>query len=143
MAKVLRKRVFECGDGSAARVTFSPWTTHEQSGFRAEVGSHFLWILSFGETKESISPTAKTLGVLVYDPEACFYNSNRLNYRSLICRHKKTSISWLIYMKMAERTGLEPAPPGVTGRLDFYNSNRLNYRSLICRHKKTSISWLI
>ena len=28
---------------------------------------------------------------------------------------------------MAERTGLEPATPGVTGRY----SNRLNYRSLI------------
>ncbi|MDP5460602.1 hypothetical protein [Alishewanella sp. SMS8] len=44
-----------------ARVTFSPWTAHEQLGFRAEVGSHFLWILSFGDAKESISPTAKTL----------------------------------------------------------------------------------
>ncbi|MDP5458959.1 hypothetical protein [Alishewanella sp. SMS8] len=53
--------MFECGGGSAARVTFSPWTTHEQLGFRAEVGSHFLWILSFGDAKESISPTAKTL----------------------------------------------------------------------------------
>ncbi|WP_445426070.1 hypothetical protein [Alishewanella sp. HL-SH06] len=42
-----------------ARVTFSPWTTHEQLGFRAEVGSHFLWILSFGDAKESILPTAK------------------------------------------------------------------------------------
>ena len=28
-------------------------------------------------------------------------------------------------MKMAERTGLEPATPGVTGRY----SNQLNYRS--------------
>ncbi|MCB5226355.1 hypothetical protein JAO78_005965 [Alishewanella sp. 16-MA] len=55
----LRKRVFECGDGSAARVTFSPWTTHEQLGFRAEVG-YFLWILSFGDAKESISPKVKT-----------------------------------------------------------------------------------
>ncbi|WP_445425507.1 hypothetical protein [Alishewanella sp. HL-SH06] len=70
MAKVLRKRVFECGDVSAARVTFSPWTTIEQLGFRAEVGSHFLWILSFGDAKESISPTAKTLRILVSEPEA-------------------------------------------------------------------------
>ncbi|WP_229585810.1 hypothetical protein [Rheinheimera sp. UJ51] len=62
--------MFECGDGSAARVTFSPWTAHEQSGFRAEVGSHFLWILSFGDAKESISPTAKTLRVLVSETEA-------------------------------------------------------------------------
>ena len=29
---------------------------------------------------------------------------------------------------LAERTGLEPATPGVTGRY----SNRLNYRSLPC-----------
>ena len=31
----------------------------------------------------------------------------------------------MIYIKMAERTGLEPATPGVTGRY----SNQLNYRS--------------
>ena len=31
--------------------------------------------------------------------------------------------------KMAERTGLEPATPGVTGRY----SNQLNYRSTICK----------
>jgi hypothetical protein len=29
---------------------------------------------------------------------------------------------------MAERTGLEPATPGVTGRY----SNQLNYRSVFC-----------
>jgi hypothetical protein len=29
---------------------------------------------------------------------------------------------------MAERTGLEPATPGVTGRY----SNQLNYRSILC-----------
>ena len=32
--------------------------------------------------------------------------------------------------KMAERTGFEPATPGVTGRY----SNQLNYRSAICVH---------
>ncbi len=32
---------------------------------------------------------------------------------------------------MAERTGLEPATPGVTGRY----SNQLNYRSALCRHQ--------
>ena len=31
---------------------------------------------------------------------------------------------------MAERTGLEPATPGVTGQY----SNQLNYRSESCRH---------
>ena len=31
---------------------------------------------------------------------------------------------------MAERTGLEPATPGVTGRY----SNQLNYRSALVRH---------
>jgi hypothetical protein len=32
---------------------------------------------------------------------------------------------FLYFLKMAERTGLEPATPGVTGRY----SNQLNYRS--------------
>ena len=44
------------------------------------------------------------------------------------CRNKKTSVMlafWLARKQVAERTGLEPATPGVTGRY----SNRLNYRS--------------
>ena len=36
---------------------------------------------------------------------------------------KSQSFDWLFYL--AERTGLEPATPGVTGRY----SNQLNYRS--------------
>jgi hypothetical protein len=32
---------------------------------------------------------------------------------------------WNLFKEMAERTGLEPATPGVTGRY----SNQLNYRS--------------
>ncbi len=35
---------------------------------------------------------------------------------------------------MAERTGLEPATPGVTGRY----SNQLNYRSALVRHLSLS-----
>jgi hypothetical protein len=42
LAKVLRKWVFERGDASAARVTFSPWTATFQTGFRAEPGERFL-----------------------------------------------------------------------------------------------------
>ncbi len=50
-------------------------------------------------------------------------------------RHKKTStrlVDVLLFycvktLKLAERTGLEPATPGVTGRY----SNRLNYRSAL------------
>ena len=39
---------------------------------------------------------------------------------------KKSSLSWIFfYNLLAERTGLEPATPGVTGRY----SNQLNYRS--------------
>ncbi|CAG9188122.1 hypothetical protein BVIET440_10213 [Burkholderia vietnamiensis] len=34
---------------------------------------------------------------------------------------------------LAERTGLEPATPGVTGRY----SNRLNYRSLVWLNRET------
>ena len=46
---------------------------------------------------------------------------------------KKPAQGWLFCLlshkpsKMAERTGLEPATPGVTGRY----SNRLNYRSAL------------
>ena len=41
-------------------------------------------------------------------------------------RRKKSSLSWIFfYNLLAERTGLEPATPGVTGRY----SNQLNYRS--------------
>ena len=41
---------------------------------------------------------------------------------------------------MAERTGLEPATPGVTGRY----SNQLNYRSEVrILYKKASISWWV
>ncbi len=32
---------------------------------------------------------------------------------------------WSLFLSLAERTGLEPATPGVTGRY----SNQLNYRS--------------
>ena len=39
--------------------------------------------------------------------------------------HKKRHIQWMCLSQMAERTGLEPATPGVTGRY----SNQLNYRS--------------
>jgi hypothetical protein len=36
---------------------------------------------------------------------------------------------------LAERTGLEPATPGVTGRY----SNRLNYRSSLLLHRRASV----
>ena len=49
-------------------------------------------------------------------------------------RHKKSDpkvaflllpgVQWALEANMAQRTGLEPATPGVTGRY----SNRLNYR---------------
>ena len=44
-----------------------------------------------------------------------------------LCRAKEASISAAsgTLKDMAERTGLEPATPGVTGRY----SNQLNYRS--------------
>ncbi len=38
---------------------------------------------------------------------------------------------------MAERTGLEPATPGVTGRY----SNQLNYRSALVRPKSKFKAW--
>ncbi len=38
---------------------------------------------------------------------------------------------------MAERTGLEPATPGVTGRY----SNQLNYRSALVRPKSKLKAW--
>jgi hypothetical protein len=59
--EVLSWRVFERCDGSAPRVTPAPQIVGFQTGFRAELGLPFLWILSFGNAKESISPTAKSL----------------------------------------------------------------------------------
>ncbi|CAI8691331.1 hypothetical protein EMIT0111MI5_120055 [Burkholderia sp. IT-111MI5] len=44
------------------------------------------------------------------------------------CPHKAGT-----FVCLAERTGLEPATPGVTGRY----SNRLNYRSLVWLNQKT------
>ena len=40
---------------------------------------------------------------------------------------KKSPVVSLGFLLVAERTGLEPATPGVTGRY----SNRLNYRSAV------------
>jgi hypothetical protein len=40
---------------------------------------------------------------------------------------KKSPVFRLGFLLLAERTGLEPATPGVTGRY----SNRLNYRSAV------------
>jgi len=42
-----------------------------------------------------------------------------------VCKNKKRPERRLIIECLAERTGLEPATPGVTGRY----SNQLNYRS--------------
>jgi hypothetical protein len=41
---------------------------------------------------------------------------------------RKKSLLAQAFLKLAERTGLEPATPGVTGRY----SNQLNYRSVFC-----------
>ena len=48
--------------------------------------------------------------------------------------HKKGEIISPFLNIVAERTGLEPATPGVTGRY----SNQLNYRSVTSRHLTTS-----
>ena len=40
---------------------------------------------------------------------------------------RKGRTSFALFVDLAERTGLEPATPGVTGRY----SNQLNYRSKI------------
>ncbi|SIT42575.1 conserved hypothetical protein [Paraburkholderia piptadeniae] len=40
------------------------------------------------------------------------------------------------FMFLAERTGLEPATPGVTGRY----SNQLNYRSSLATNSRASVS---
>ncbi|BAX57903.1 hypothetical protein BSFP_006960 [Burkholderia stabilis] len=45
---------------------------------------------------------------------------------------KKPAQGGLLHF-LAERTGLEPATPGVTGRY----SNRLNYRSLVWLNQET------
>ncbi len=42
-------------------------------------------------------------------------------------QNEKSTVVRLGFLLVAERTGLEPATPGVTGRY----SNRLNYRSAI------------
>ena len=71
--------------------------------------------------------------------------SNQLNYHSnqflreqelkncvAAATRKKPGV-WAVFRILAERTGLEPATPGVTGRY----SNQLNYRS----RSSTSIAW--
>jgi len=63
VAKVLRLGLFERGVGSDERVAQPPWTHDFGPGFRCDLGSPFLWILSFGEAKESISPAAKRFKV--------------------------------------------------------------------------------
>jgi hypothetical protein len=47
-----------------------------------------------------------------------------MGFRQIDSANKKATRRWL-FMFLAERTGLEPATPGVTGRY----SNQLNYRS--------------
>jgi hypothetical protein len=47
--------------GSDERVAQPPWTHDFGPGFRCDLGSPFLWILSFGDAKESGSPKAKAL----------------------------------------------------------------------------------
>ena len=44
---------------------------------------------------------------------------------------KKTAFK-AVFLKVADRTGLEPATSGVTGR----HSNQLNYRSVECLNKQ-------
>ncbi len=62
-------------------------------------------------------------------PLSVYKESNQLNYRSFSFvwyNEKSLCIAAEAFVLMlAERTGLEPATPGVTGRY----SNQLNYRS--------------
>ena len=54
--------------------------------------------------------------------------SRRITSRSFMSRCiRKGRTSFALFVDLAERTGLEPATPGVTGRY----SNQLNYRSKI------------
>jgi hypothetical protein len=54
--EVLKMRMFERFDGSEPRVRAFASKLAKIPGFRTIPGSPFLWILSFGEAKESISP---------------------------------------------------------------------------------------
>ena len=54
-------RMFERFDGSEPRVRAFASKLAKISGFRTIPGLPFLWILSFGKAKESISPKAKSL----------------------------------------------------------------------------------
>ena len=57
--------------------------------------------------------------------------------KTLIAKHKKApSIATRGFYNMAQRTGLEPATPGVTGRY----SNQLNYRCASVQRLR-SICW--
>ena len=49
---------------------------------------------------------------------------------------KKKALSKCFSVKLADRTGLEPATPGVTGRY----SNQLNYRSASSNLKHSTLS---
>jgi hypothetical protein len=54
-------RMFERFDGSEPRVRAFASKLAKIPGFRTIPGLPFLWILSFGKAKESISPKAKSL----------------------------------------------------------------------------------
>ncbi len=54
-------RMFERFDGSEPRVRAFASKLAKIPGFRTIPGLPFLWILSFGKAKESISPKAKAL----------------------------------------------------------------------------------
>jgi hypothetical protein len=47
--------------GSDERVTQPPWTHDFGPGFRCDLGSPFLWILSFGEAKAKYLAKGETL----------------------------------------------------------------------------------
>jgi hypothetical protein len=60
--EVLKMRMFERFDGSEPRVRAFASKLAKIPGFRTIPGLPFLWILSFGKAKESISPQrAKSL----------------------------------------------------------------------------------
>ena len=54
--EVLKMRMFERFDGSEPRVRAFASKLAKSPGFRTIPGLPFLWILSFGKAKESISP---------------------------------------------------------------------------------------
>ena len=100
------------GDGHSAQVmlsTYAAWTRTEADIARIKraMESHY---------RSRSTRLRATMGLVLWRPEICHWRVAGV-----------AKVGEKSHKGLAERTGLEPATPGVTGRY----SNQLNYRSAL------------